>query len=136
MNIEEIYTDLILDLFKNPLNKKKISNPDSTHKDSNRFCGDVIEIQLKFEKGKIKEIGFQGDGCAISQASASILTEMAKNKKIEDALKININDVLKELHLEKLKKNPVRIKCALLPTKVFKIALLNYIGKNLKNRKI
>ena len=127
--IEELYQDIILELYRNPLNKHELKHPDSSFRDTNPLCGDIVEIQLKFNAGRIKEIGFQGQGCAISQASASMLTELVKGKKAEDAARIKIDDLLKELHLESLRDNAARIKCAALPLKVLKMALYKHLGK-------
>jgi nitrogen fixation NifU-like protein len=127
--INELYKELILELYRNPLNKFNLKNPDVTFKDSNPFCGDIIEMRIKFKNHSINEIAFQGDGCAISQASASALTEMVKGKNIKDILKLNIDKLLHEIHLENLRKNAVRIKCAALPLKVLKMALFKYLGK-------
>lgn len=129
MNVDELYTELVLELYRNPVNKKILNNVDTSFRDNNPFCGDVVEIQVKFNNNSIKEIGFQGEGCAISQAAASVVTEIVKGKNTEDVLKLQIGDVLKELHLESLKNNPVRIKCAALSLKVLKLAVLKYFGK-------
>ena len=73
---EDIYREMILDHYRNPRNKGKIEEPDVRIHDSNPLCGDEISIDLKVEGDTIKDIKFDGRGCAISQASASMLTEM------------------------------------------------------------
>ncbi len=108
---EDIYMDFILENYKNPKNYGKIENPTSHSHGSNPLCGDEIFIYLKIEENKIADIKFMGKGCAISQASASILTEMVKGKDIDYAKNLKDEDLLKELGI---KLSPVRLKCALL----------------------
>jgi len=109
----ELYTEIILDLYKNPLNKGFIENPTHEFLRSNPLCGDEIKIQLIIENNKIKDVKFQGIGCAISQASASLLTEKIKNENmnIDEAKNLNKDDILEMLHIPL---SPVRLRCALL----------------------
>lgn len=123
---DDIYKEIILDYYKNPRNKGSIDSPDSTARDSNPLCGDVIEMQMKFSNGKVSEIKFNGDGCAISQASASILTEMVAGKTIDEVRAIDKVMLLENLGSPNL--GPVRIKCALLSLKVMKIGLYQHLG--------
>ncbi len=125
----EIYKEIILDYYKNPRNKGTIEAPDSKARDSNPLCGDVIEMQMKFDDGKISNIKFNGDGCAISQASASILTEIVNGKSVEEVTKMDKTLLLENLGSPNL--GPVRIKCALLSLKVMKTALYQYLGQNM-----
>jgi nitrogen fixation NifU-like protein len=125
----DMYREIILDYYKNPRNRGVMDSPQATARDSNPLCGDVVEMQLKFTDGKVSDVKFNGDGCAISQASASMLTEMVLGKSIEDARKLNKEDLLENLGSPNL--GPVRIKCALLPLKVVKTALYKYLGENL-----
>ena len=81
MSNSDIYRDTILDHYKNPRKKGRLSNHDVSVQDSNPLCGDEIEIHLKVEANIIKDIKFEGRGCAISQASASQHTEMVVNKR-------------------------------------------------------
>ncbi len=108
---EDIYMDFILENYKNPKNYGKIENPTSQSHGSNPLCGDEIFIYIKIEQNKISDIKFMGKGCAISQASASILTEMVKGKDVDYAKNLKDEDLLKELGI---KLSPVRLKCALL----------------------
>lgn len=124
--LDDIYTDMILELYRNPMNKGKLENPDAVFRDVNPVCGDEIEMQIKFNEDIVGDIKFQGQGCAISQASASVLTEMAKGNKINDLLRLDIDELLKEMNLTGLKNNPVRIKCIALSLKVLKMALMRY----------
>jgi len=127
----DIYHEMIVDYSRNPINYGEIENHDVTFHDSNPLCGDSIDIDIKIDDGKITDIKFHGKGCAICMACSSVLTEITKGKSIDEARKIEKNDVLSELGLEHLQ--AVRIKCALLSLKVLKSALYTYIGNNLKD---
>lgn len=125
----DMYKEIILDYYKNPRNRGSVPSPDATSKDSNPLCGDVIEMQLKFSDGKVSDIKFNGDGCAISQASASMLTELVMGKTIDEVRKIDKTVLLENLGSPNL--GAVRIKCALLPLKVMKSAVYDYLGEKL-----
>ncbi|MEM2130959.1 MAG: SUF system NifU family Fe-S cluster assembly protein [Candidatus Woesearchaeota archaeon] len=120
-----IYQENILDHYQNPRNFGKLKNCELKAHDSNPLCGDTFDFELKTEKDDkgniiIKEVKFNGHGCAISTASASMLTEKIIGKKINDVLKIDKKDILEMLNVEL---SHVRIKCAMLPLKVLKLAL-------------
>lgn len=121
---DDIYREIILDHYRNPRNKGKISSPDVSIHDSNPLCGDEIDIHLKVEGDKIKDIKFEGRGCAISQASASMLTEMVMNKPLTSVKDMTKDDILEEIGLTSL--GPARIKCALLSLKVLKLSMVKY----------
>jgi len=125
----DMYKEIILDYYKNPRNRGTMESPDAKAKDSNPLCGDVVEMQLKFKDGKVSDIKFNGDGCAISQASASMLTEVVMGKSIEDVRKIDKTVLLENLGSPNL--GAVRIKCALLPLKVMKTAVYDYLGEKI-----
>ncbi len=122
----DIYKDIILDYYRNPRNFGELPNPDVRAKDSNPLCGDVIEMQLKINDGKVEDIRFQGKGCAISQASASMLTEAVKGKSLDDVKALGKPDVLELLGIDP---GPTRIKCALLGLKVLKLGVYAYLGQ-------
>ncbi len=122
----DIYKDIILDYYRNPRNFGELPNPDVRAKDSNPLCGDIIEMQLKINDGKVEDIRFQGKGCAISQASASMLTEVAKGKSLDDVKALGKPDVLELLGIDP---GPTRIKCALLGLKVLKLGVYMYLGQ-------
>jgi len=126
MSSADIYREIILDYYRNPRNYGKLDNPDVVVRDSNPLCGDEIEMHIKFEGGKVKDIRFNGKGCAISQASASMLTEIVMNKSIDEVRKISKEDILANLGLTNL--GPARIKCALLSLKTFKMGLYSYLA--------
>lgn len=121
---DDIYREIILDHYRNPRNKGKLSDADVTIHDSNPLCGDEIDIHLKVEENKIKDIKFEGRGCAISQASASMLTEMILNKPLSSVKNITKDDILENIGLMNL--GPARIKCALLSLKVLKLGMVKY----------
>ncbi len=116
---DEIYQENILDHYKNPRNKGKVENPTYKASDINPFCGDKLEMTLKVKGTKIQDICFDGQGCAISLASASILTETVKGKDLHQVRNMTKQDLLDELGIDL---SAVRIKCALLPLKVLKLA--------------
>jgi nitrogen fixation NifU-like protein len=121
---DDIYREIILDHYRNPRNKGRLTDPDVSIHDSNPLCGDEIDIHLKVEEDKIKEIKFEGRGCAISQASVSMLTEMVLNKPLNLVKDLAKDDILENIGLTNL--GPARIKCALLSLKVLKMAMIKY----------
>src|SRR3989338_4535940 len=108
--IEDMYQDVILEYYRNPVNFGHLSSPTVKAQDSNPLCGDEIEMELLVEDNKIVDVRFYGKGCAISQASAGMLTEKIKGMNVEEAAKLTRNDVLNMLGVEL---SPVRSKCAL-----------------------
>jgi nitrogen fixation NifU-like protein len=115
---DQFYREYILDHYKNPRNFGRLESPDITHEEDNPLCGDVIGMDFHIHEGVIADIRFHGRGCAISQASASLLTERLKGMALDDAKKIDKDDVLGELGIQI---SPARLKCALLPLKVLKV---------------
>ncbi len=111
---EEIYKENILDHYKNPRNKKELKKCTIKHKETNIICGDEITIYIQIEKNKIKDIAFTGNGCAISQASISMLTEKIKGMPIKEVRKITKENIIKMLGIPL---SFVRTKCALLSLK-------------------
>ncbi len=119
--MDDLYREIILDHYRNPRNKGELENPTHTFQDDNPLCGDRIRIDLKVNgDGAIDQVRFNGEGCAISQASASMLTEMISGKTLEEAKALSKQDILDALGIQL---GPVRIKCALLPLKVLKGAI-------------
>jgi len=122
----DIYQENILDHYENPRNFGHLKKADAIAHDANPLCGDVFDIEMRFEKNKLKEIMFSGHGCAISTASASMLSEKIKNLSVNQIKKTEKKDVLKMLGIEL---SHVRLKCALLPLKVMKLAIYDYLNK-------
>ncbi len=109
--LNSIYKEYILDLYRNPKNKKKIEHPTHVSTKRNASCGDELTVYLVITDGIVTDVGFDGIGCAISQASASLLTEHIKGKSLEEVRKLTEEDVLKLLGIEI---GITRTKCALL----------------------
>ena len=134
MNLKELYQEIILDHGKNPRNLRKSENFNKDAKGHNPLCGDNVHIFLKLDENKkIEDISFEGSGCAISMASASIMTEllsgkhenqtkeivsdfleMIKKKDILETKNLNKNEKTKLMCLSGVKKYPMRVKCATL----------------------
>ncbi|MHB8547015.1 MAG: Fe-S cluster assembly sulfur transfer protein SufU [Nitrosotalea sp.] len=125
MSSADIYREIILDYYRNPRNYGKIQNPDIAQRDSNPLCGDELEMHLNIKDDKVADVKFTGKGCAISQASASLLTELILGKDFEYVKKLTKEDILDNLGLHDL--GPARIKCALLSLKVLKSGLYSYL---------
>ena len=120
--IEQMYQEQILDHYKNPRNFGKIMNASIHHHERNPLCGDELEVYLVIDKNKIiVDVKIYGKGCAISQASASMLTEKIKGKNIEEIKKLAKEDILEMLGISI---SAVRLKCALLSLDTFKNAII------------
>ena len=128
--LDELYEEIILDHYRNPRNNEELEDPDVEIEADNPFCGDEVKIQLNFQNGRVNEIGVTGRGCAISQSSASLLSELAEGQTRGDLLRATDlvrrmmrDESLTEEELDEIgdiealrgvRKYPVRIKCALL----------------------
>ncbi|RJR31044.1 iron-sulfur cluster assembly scaffold protein [Candidatus Parcubacteria bacterium] len=104
------YTQTVLNHFKNPHNQGSMADADAVGEAGNPMCGDVMKIYLKIKNNKIKDIKFETLGCAAAIACSSILTDMAKGKDLDSALKISKADIVKELG----DLPPVKIHCSVL----------------------
>ncbi len=134
MNLKELYQEIILDHGKNPRNLRKSENFNKDAKGHNPLCGDKVHVFLKLnENKKIEDISFEGSGCAISMASASIMTDLVKDKEEKEARNLikDFLDMIKEkpelvtkslsddektklMSLSGVKQYPMRVKCATL----------------------
>ncbi len=121
---DDIYREIILDHYRNPRNKGKLAIADVSVHDSNPLCGDEIDMHLKIDSNTVQDVKFEGRGCAISQASASMLTEMVMGKDLEFIKELKKEDILENIGLTNL--GPARIKCALLSLKVLKVGMIKY----------
>ncbi len=108
----DIYQERILQHYRSPKNFGPLEHPDLSGEESNPLCGDHIRIELRLDpsKSKVEEIRFSGDGCAISMASASMLTQKVAGQPLAAVEKVTRDDVLQ---LVAISLSPVRIKCAL-----------------------
>lgn len=123
----DIYRELILDHYKHPRNFGHLDKPDVKTEEGNVTCGDRISIEIHFanhdERITINDIRFSGEGCAISQASASMLTEKVIGMKTKDVMKFRTEDILAMLGTSL---TPSRIKCAMLSVEVLQKAITQY----------
>ena len=115
--MDDMYRDYILDHYKNPRNSGELPGATNTYQDNNPLCGDEITMSLLIDGDVVKDVRFKGRGCAISQASASILTEEIKGKKLDEVKAIDRQHILENLGIPI---SPARVKCALLGLKAVK----------------
>ena len=145
MNLKELYQEIILEHGKNPRNLRKSENFNKEAKGYNPLCGDKVHVYLKLDENKkILDISFEGSGCAISMASASIMTDILKEKEeketknlIKDFLdmikekqelstkSLSEDDITKLMSLSGVKKYPMRVKCATLAWHTLTSAITN-----------
>lgn len=115
----DMYREMILDLYENPLNHGELDPNTFSHEEDNPLCGDVIKIDVLLDENKkIKEIKWSGDGCAISMASASLVTDHVKGMTIEEVMALDGQDAVDLLGVSNLSMG--RVKCATLPMVVLK----------------
>ena len=119
------YSEKVLDYFRNPRNMGKMDDPDGIGKVGNPVCGDVMWIYIKVKDGIIADCKFETFGCVAAIATSSALTELAKGKNLEEALKITNKDVAEEL--EGLP--PIKMHCSLLAEEGLKSAVEDYRQK-------
>lgn len=118
--MDDLYRDYILEHYRRPHNFGVLDNATTTQEGANPLCGDRITLQLRVSDGQISGVGFTGRGCAISQASTSLLTDEIKGKPVAAAASISSSDVLELLGIEI---SPARMKCALLSLETLQGAL-------------
>src|SRR2546423_8767998 len=119
--MDDFYREYILDHYRNPRNFGKLDHPDAAAEDLNPLCGDRIRFELAVKDGCVEDVRFSGIGCAISQASASMLSESLRGRKLEDIAKLPQEYVLENIGIDI---SPSRMKCATLGLKVLKNAVL------------
>ena len=115
-----LYSDKLLDHFRHPRNYGSLSEPDVSYESFNPLCGDRIRIELRIENESVKEVRFKGDGCAISIAAASLLTELLVTSN-ETA--ITDDELITALESDI---KPARLRCALLPLEALRAGLKAY----------
>ncbi len=121
----DIYKEAILDHFRHPRNYGDLPDANARAREANVLCGDVIEMQLKLSGDRIDDLRFRGQGCAVSIASTSMLTELVKGKEVSEIKKLGKKDIIRLLRSDP---GPTRIECALLGLKVLKMAVHAHLG--------
>jgi nitrogen fixation NifU-like protein len=118
--MDDLYRDYILEHYRRPHNFGVLDNPTASHEGANPLCGDRITMMLGIRDGVVERVGFTGRGCAISQASASLLTDEIKGKPVGEVVKLQGDDVLELLGIDI---SPARLKCAMLSLDTLQHAL-------------
>jgi nitrogen fixation NifU-like protein len=126
--MDDLYRDEILEHYRNPHNFGTLPDADVTYEGSNPLCGDRITMTLRLADGagRLEDVAFTGRGCAISQASASMLTDEIKGKALGEIVAITNQDVLDNLGIDI---SPARLKCALLSVETLRKALAERAGQ-------
>jgi nitrogen fixation protein NifU and related proteins len=121
-SFEDFYRENILDHYKNPHNHGLLEPSDAQAEGQNPLCGDEVSVSIRFaaDGETIEEIGFEGRGCAVSQAATSMLTDIVKGRKASEVASMPKEEILGELGIPL---TPVRMKCAILGLGVVKVAL-------------
>ena len=123
--MDDFYRDYILDHYRHPRNFGNLERFDAEAEDLNPLCGDQIRMELKIDDGVVTDLRFSGKGCAISQASASMLTERIKGMRLSDVAKISKDVVLEDVGIGI---SPTRMKCAMLGLRVVKSAAIGELA--------
>lgn len=127
---ESFYREQIIDLYEHPLNQGHLDPCDFTHEEDNPLCGDVIRIDVRMDdNGRVADVAWSGDGCAISQASASLLTEEIKGMTLDEVKNFDKETLLE---LVGVPLSMARVKCALLSLKVLKAGAYGIPEKSTK----
>ena len=128
---EGMYRENIIDHYKNPHNHGTIENADVKFTENNPLCGVVVTVTLKLNDRKVEDIKFIGQGCAISRAAISMLSDEIKGKPIEEVKKVSREDVVDMLGIEI---GPVRTKCAVLGLVAVKECIKEFENGEIQNR--
>jgi nitrogen fixation NifU-like protein len=119
---DQLYREVILDHYKNPRGHGLLADADAQAEGQNPLCGDEVSVSVKFaaDGETIEDVGFEGRGCAISQAATSMLTELVRGRTASEVAQLPRDDLLDEIGIPL---TPVRLKCAILGLGVLKVAL-------------
>ncbi len=120
-----IYSEKVLEHFRNPRNVGELENPDGVGVEGNPICGDLMEIHIRVEDNRIADIKFKTFGCGSAIATSSMVTELAKGKTLEEALRVTNRDVAEALD----GLPPIKMHCSLLAEEAIKAAIEDYQGK-------
>ena len=118
--MSDFYREVILDHYKNPRGHGVVEPSDVEAEGMNPLCGDEVSISIAFDGDRIEDVRFQGRGCAISQASTSMLMDMVKGRTAQEVAEMDRDELLEEVGIPL---GPVRLKCALLGLSVLRLAL-------------
>jgi nitrogen fixation NifU-like protein len=125
--MDDLYREVILDHYRNPRHRGTLDPHDFSYEDENPLCGDKLRIDVRLDESqRVADVAFTGRGCAISQASASLLTEAILGKSLDEIKHLGKDDILDLLGIEL---GPVRLKCALLSLKVLKAGAYGLEGR-------
>lgn len=127
----DLYAEGIIAHYEHPHNRGEIKNPSISFHENNPLCGDDLTIYLKIEKNKIEEVKFAGSGCAISMASASMLTDFIKGKSLAEIERMGLPTIIELLGIDP---GPARLKCATLSLKTVKGAAFLYQHKEIDDK--
>jgi nitrogen fixation NifU-like protein len=119
--MDALYREYIIDHYKNPRNFGELEQRDAEFEDRNPLCGDELGVQIKLDGDRVSDLRFHGQGCAISQATASIISDELKGKTVSEISELDRHFVVEELGIDL---SPTRLKCGLLSLKVVQGALL------------
>ena len=125
---DQLYRELILDHYKNPRRHGLLEAPDAQAEGQNPLCGDEVAVSVRFDGETIADVGFEGRGCAISQAATSMLTEIVVGRTADEVARMPKDELLEEIGIPL---TPVRLKCAILGLGVLKVALHKAKGTSL-----
>ena len=141
MSLEDMYQDIILDHYRSPKNRAPSLDPEDVHvHHSNPLCGDEMDLRIRVKDGSLDAVVFDGEGCSISQASASAMTLAVKGRELDDVLDLaeqfrlmmhgeepsRLDDLEDGIAFQGVAKFPVRVKCALLSWMAVKDAIETY----------
>lgn len=144
MELDELYTDIILEYSKDQTHRKPLLNPHVSSRGVNPSCGDQLQLELSLENGMIQGIGLTGSGCAISEASAAMMADLIEGKTLEEALALSelfigmikktkteeeeLEALFDAIALRNISNMPARVKCAVLGWHTLQDAIHKYKG--------